>query len=779
MTIEWFSTDPFPVDQRTSTWEQALSQVGIVAQPESAVPEGRLLRHCAPQGSEIVLIAGGPQRLLRAPPAGNTQGWLGTLLEGAARLQDDATVRERDLVCWPPAAGPLLTLSGRFRLLLLRVPQVDLRWDADPDGGPIRPGRQPVLGALLATIGEAMQASADGALAALEVALGEIIPAALGTLSGGRTQRTALRRRILRALGHRLDDPRLNLARFAEAEGLSMRAVQKLLEDEGQSFSQYLRHRRLDRAADALSDLSQVALPVAEIGFRCGFQDPAHFSRAFRQHYGVAPNTYRADAYLHGRAAPPQPPRSRGYPRAGLRREATPARYPRPPALSHPDGPAHHHLRATPATVHWGYFSSALPPVLTVRSGDTITIETLTQHASDDAARMIVRDPDAEAVFRWTAEAKAVDRRGAGPLDASIYGRGAGEGFGVHILTGPIVVEEARPGDVLEVEMLDIVPRPSAAPGFAGRSFGSNAAVWWGRHYDDLLTAPKPREVITIYEICRCDGRACAHAAYSFRWTPQRDPFGVLHKTIDYPGVPVDHATIEPRHDVLAGVHIPVRLHFGTIGLAPDHPEPLDSVPPSAFGGNIDNWRLGPGAKLYLPVSLPGAMLSIGDPHAAQGDAELSGTAIECSLTGTVRVRVHSRQKAGPMVRDLTYPLIETPESWIVQGFSHADYLADLGAAAQSEIYQQSSLDTAMRDAFRKARRFLMTAQGLSEDEAISLLSVAVDFGITQVVDGNWGVHAIIPKAVFAREQPSAGPHELGKGGSAKKISAAKRGSFG
>ena len=131
------------------------------------------------------------------------------------------------------------------------------------------------------------------------------------------------------------------------------------------------------------------------------------------------------------------------------------------------------------------------------------------------------------------------------------------------------------------------------------------------------------------------------------------------------------------------------------------------------------------------------------------------------------------------MVRDLTYPLIETPESWIVQGFSHADYLADLGAAAQSEIYQQSSLDTAMRDAFRKARRFLMTAQGLSEDEAISLLSVAVDFGITQVVDGNWGVHAIIPKAVFAREQPSAGPHESGKGGSAKKISAAKRGSFG
>ena len=86
-----------------------------------------------------------------------------------------------------------------------------------------------------------------------------------------------------------------------------------------------------------------------------------------------------------------------------------------------------------------------------------------------------------------------------------------------------------------------------------------------------------------------------------------------------------------------------------------------------------------------------------------------------------------------------------------MQGFSHSDYLGDLGEAAQSEIYKRSSLDRAMADAFRKARRFLMTAQALSEDEAISLLSVAVDFGVTQVVDGNWGAHAIIPKALFQR----------------------------
>ena len=218
---------------------------------------------------------------------------------------------------------------------------------------------------------------------------------------------------------------------------------------------------------------------------------------------------------------------------------------------------------------------------------------------------------------------------------------------------------------------------------------------------------------------------------------------------MDYPGVIVDHTTIAPVPDVLHGVHVPVRPHFGTVGLAPDHPGPLDSVPPSAFGGNIDNWRLGPGAKIFLPVAVAGALLSLGDPHAAQGDGEVSGTAIECSMTGRLRLTLHPRETAGPMLRDLSYPLIETEEHWIVQGFSHPDYLADFGETAQSEIYKRSSLDAAMRDAFRKARRFLITAREMSEDEAVSLLSVAVDFGITQVVDGNWGVHASIPKSLF------------------------------
>jgi acetamidase/formamidase len=417
------------------------------------------------------------------------------------------------------------------------------------------------------------------------------------------------------------------------------------------------------------------------------------------------------------------------------------------PAVAKAD---HHIVPVCADTVHWGYFSRSLKPVLTVRSGDLVTIETLTHHAYDDHARMIAGDPGAESVFHWTREAKAVDRRGAGPMNATIHGRGAGEGFGVHVCTGPIGVRDAEPGDVLEVRILDVRPRPCCNPLFAGRAFGSNAAAWWGFHYNDLLTEPKPREVITIYEIDAALGRDWARAVYNYRWTPQTDPFGVVHPTIDYPGVPVDHTRVAENHDILKGVRIPVRPHFGIIAVAPKEAEFVDSIPPGYYGGNIDNWRIGKGAVMYYPVAVPGALFSVGDPHASQGDGELCGTAIECSLTGTFQLIVHKhRSLSGTPLADLAYPLLETPDAWIVHGFSFANYLEELGAQAQSEIFSKSSLDGAMRDAFRKMRHLLMTTKGLSEDEAISLMSVAVDFGVTQVVDGNWGVHAILNKALF------------------------------
>jgi acetamidase/formamidase len=157
---------------------------------------------------------------------------------------------------------------------------------------------------------------------------------------------------------------------------------------------------------------------------------------------------------------------------------------------------------------------------------------------------------------------------------------------------------------------------------------------------------------------------------------------------------------------------------------------------------------------MYYPVAVDGALLSIGDPHASQGDSELCGTAIECSLNGTFQLILHKKDDLDDTpLEKLDYPLLETKDEWLVHGFSYANYLAELGPDAQTDIFTKSSVDLAMRDAFRKTRRFLMTVHGLSEDEAISLMSVAVDFSVTQVVDGNLGVHALIKKSLFAEHK--------------------------
>jgi acetamidase/formamidase len=245
--------------------------------------------------------------------------------------------------------------------------------------------------------------------------------------------------------------------------------------------------------------------------------------------------------------------------------------------------------------------------------------------------------------------------------------------------------------------------------------------------------------------------RNWAKAIYNFKWVPVIDPTGKVHDIIDYPGLLVDHSRTTRNWNVLQNIRVPIRPHFGTMGLAPKEAEYVNSIPPSYTGGNIDNWRIGKGATMYYPVAVDGALLSVGDPHASQGDSELCGTAIECSLTGTFQLILHKKADlGGTALASLDYPMIETQDDWLMSGFSYPNYLANLGADAQREIFAKSSLDLAMRDAFRKMRAFLMNAKGLTEDEAISLMSVAVDFGITQVVDGNWGVHAIIRKNVFA-----------------------------
>jgi len=336
-----------------------------------------------------------------------------------------------------------------------------------------------------------------------------------------------------------------------------------------------------------------------------------------------------------------------------------------------------HHLPAGPGAVHWGYFDNTLQPALTVRSGDLVALEALTHHAGD--APDLLMDDGISRVFE-----EVVDR-GPGP----------------HVLTGPIAVAGAVPGDVLEVRILDLVPRP-------GIEHGSNLAAHWGHLYRDF-----GKERVTIWAIDRASLRGRPVFAFDWKTTPLADRPG----TVVVPGS-------VPREQVVAEVTTVLRPHLGTMGVGPAEPGRHSSVPPGDHGGNIDNWRAGPGTTMYYPVAVPGALLSAGDPHLGQGDGEVSGTALEASLDALLQLRVR---------RDLPIdvPTLETPTDWYVHGFG-------------------DTLDEAMDAAARRLLRFIERMWALSADDAYSLMSVACDFSVTQVVDGRKGVHAGIPKGVMA-----------------------------
>ncbi|MDE2505426.1 MAG: acetamidase/formamidase family protein [Burkholderiales bacterium] len=787
MQCDQFTTDAFPVHLRPQAWREALqlhrirAELGAARAPAVAPLFGSLAAAQSVRGLGMARITSSPQTLRRLGDETDAI-WISLHLGGDGRLDDGRqtlTLAPGDIVLGPARAQADLEFRSNFRQFIVSMPAASLK-ARPPAGAGLGLGHiagSSGLGRLfagtLSALAETFDTLADDDLLPVEASLSEFIASGMAARREAQapavsnTQAATLHR-VCRFIDAGLSDATLSLAGVAAHERVSERLVQKLFEGLGLSFTTYLRQRRLERCRADLANRQYGHLSIADIGFRWGFNDPAHFSHCFRDRYGQSPRQYRQQA----NEASQQTLRKRiqrgwpsGYfeaprvdpvaPLPGPHRPADAAEQaadPPAPAAADPASgvPRHHHLPATAQTVHWGYFSQSIPPVLHVRCGDIVTIETLTQHAYDDYERMIKGDSGAESVFHWTREHKAVDRRGAGPVDASIFGRGSGEGFGVHICTGPVYVEDAEPGDVLELRILDLAPRLAANARYEGRAFGSNAAAWWGFHYDDLIEEPKQREVVTIYEVDCNRGAACAHAVYNFRWTPQRDPNGVLHPTIDYPGIPLDRSTITENHAVLQGVTIPVRPHFGVIAVAPAETGLVDSIPPSCFGGNLDNWRLAKGATLYLRVGVAGALLSVGDPHASQGDSELCGTAIECSLTGVFQIVLHKADRlAGKPFADIDYPLVETADEWVIHGFSHPNYLSEFGAKARSAVYEQSSLDPAMRDAFRKTRRFLMTAMGLSEDEAISLMSVGVDFGVTQVVDGNWGIHAILKKALF------------------------------
>ena len=309
-----------------------------------------------------------------------------------------------------------------------------------------------------------------------------------------------------------------------------------------------------------------------------------------------------------------------------------------------------HVVRVTPATVEYGYFAADAKPVLTVKPGEVVTMDTICAIPELEQLGAAADDPIRE-LKRIEAEVKD---KGPGP----------------HVMTGPVAIEGAMPGDVLEVEILDIRLRSP---------------------YGWMMIEPGAGAL------------------------PEEFPY--MRRKL----VPLDERN--KVAEFAPGIRIPVHPFFGNLGVAPPEGR-LNSAPPSYNAGNMDNKWLVAGTKVYIPVQVPGALFSVGDGHAAQGDGEVCITAIETNLTGVFRFTVRKDMK-------LRWPRAETPTHFITIGL-------------------HESLDEAARRATREMIDYLMTARGLSRDDAYMLTSAAVDLHVTQVVDGVKGVHATLPKAIFS-----------------------------
>jgi acetamidase/formamidase len=312
-----------------------------------------------------------------------------------------------------------------------------------------------------------------------------------------------------------------------------------------------------------------------------------------------------------------------------------------------------HVLTPSPSTVAWGYYWAKTPPVLRIKSGDQVKVQTL--H---------VGNPD-------RLEEAGLSPEKIEPELRDIYREVKDKGPGGHILTGPIYIEEAEPGDVLEVRILSI----ELAIDYAYNTLSPERGFLSGE-FDSTVTKiiPLDRE------------KMVAHFA--------------------------------------DGIEIPLRPFFGSLGVAP--PEDagrINSAPPWIHGGNLDNKELIAGTTLFLPVHVEGALFQVGDGHAAQGNGEVDITALETSLKGRLLFFVHKD-------KHLEWPRAETPTHFISMG-------------------TDEDLKEAAKIALREMIDFLSTEKGLSREQAYMLCSAAVDFNITQLVDGKVGVHGMLPKDIF------------------------------
>jgi acetamidase/formamidase len=316
-------------------------------------------------------------------------------------------------------------------------------------------------------------------------------------------------------------------------------------------------------------------------------------------------------------------------------------------------GGAHYTLEPTPKTIEWGYYDATVPPALRIRSGDTVEIHTLITSGPQRLEDAGIPPNQVEQSLREIFQQVTV--KGPGP----------------HILTGPIYVQDAQPGDVLEVRMLSI--RLAVPYAYNGTNPGTG-----------FLAEEYPSARMKII--------------------PLDEKRGVAH--------------------FADGIDLPLRPFFGSMGVAPPESSGrISSRPPWIHGGNMDDKDLVAGTTLYLPVHAPGALFEVGDGHAGQGHGEVDGTAMETSLNGTFQFIVRKDMR-------IHWPRAETPTSYITIGL-HED------------------LDQATKIALKELIDFLMTEKHLSHDDAYMLASVAADLSIIELVDGNKGVHASIPKAIF------------------------------
>ncbi|HEX3647259.1 MAG TPA: acetamidase/formamidase family protein [Pseudonocardiaceae bacterium] len=389
-------------------------------------------------------------------------------------------------------------------------------------------------------------------------------------------------------------------------------------------------------------------------------------------------------------------------------------------------GPIHgrHYLPSLPDQVRWGYVpATGSDPVLRISSGDTVTVDTVSHEG-------ILEDQGRDPVTFFASH--GVPRREV--LDDAIsiaaeYDRTA-RNFdvdGPHVVTGPIHVDGAEPGDVLKIEMLSFLPR--VPYGVVSSRHGKGALA---RQADG--SAPAGITLAEVMPPVATDGRATGiptEYGNVFVFTPVESgphgPAGVL---------PVPGGR---------SARFPLTPFMGMTGVAfapsTSLTDPnLNSIPPTLGGGNIDINVLTQGSTFYLPVFAEGALFYTGDPHLAMGDGEVSLTAMEGSLRSTFRLTVCKPGSGDAPSVAFHYPFGESEDVWVPIGLSDPD-------AAQNG--QVNDLNIAMRRAVVNALDFLQHDLGMDRAVAYAYLSAAADFHVSQVVDRTTGVHATIRKSHF------------------------------